>query len=103
MRYAGTQVLGCVYEVWFVFFFFFFFLVLVEEKEKEKGKRKRKKKEEEEEDRYGRTLVVSLPLILQKRKTKSLFFLLYQVGRYLLYNVSSYTYTHFFFLFSFLS
>lgn len=64
-------------------------LVLVEEKEKKKEK-KRKKREEEDFD-YRRTLVVAY-LILQKEKPNPFF----PYSRYLLYNVSSYTYTHLF-------
>lgn len=83
----------------FFFFFFFwrgFFGGLVEEKEKGK-KRKKEKRKEEEGNRYGRTLVVAC--LTHPTKKKNQFHFFSTVGRYLLYIVSSYTYTHFFFPF----
>lgn len=101
-KVGGTLVLGmlctrCGFSFSFFFFLEGFFwglvLVLVEEKER---KRKKKGKKGKRKTLTIRTLVVAY-LILQKRKPKSLF----SYSRYLLYNLSSYTYTHFFFLSSF--
>lgn len=93
----GTQVLGMLCTRCFFFFFLFFAFWFGFGRGRGEGKRKKRKEEKRKEEdtltmEYGRTLVVACLTHPTKKKNQIPFFP--TVGRYLLYNVSSYTHTY---------